>query len=85
MLPGKTEQWLMLNFTDRCRLWFHGDDTAPMAMLEVEIFGHASDADCSRLNARICEIFSAVLGIAPDHVYVNYTFSTAWGWNGGNL
>ena len=85
LIPGKSEQWLMLNFTDNCRLWFRGDASAPTAMVEVELFGSADDADCSRLTARICEIFSAELGISPDRVYVNYTFGTSWGWNGGNF
>ena len=85
LLPGKSERWLMLNFQENCRLWFAGKNDAPMAMVEVEIFGKASPADCDALTARICDLFAAELGIAPDHVYINYTFSTAWGWNGSNF
>ena len=85
LIPGKTEQWLMLNFSENCHLWFQGENDAPMAMVEVEIFGSADGSDCSRLTARICEILGEELGIVPDRVYVNYTFSTAWGWNGGNF
>ena len=85
LLPGKSERWLMLNFQENCRLWFAGENNAPMAMVEVEIFGKASPADCETLTAKICEVFGSELGIAADHVYVNYTFSTAWGLNGTNF
>lgn len=85
LLPGKSEQWLMLNFEENCRLWFAGGNNGPMAMVEVEIFGKAAPDDCNALTARICEIFGAELGIPADRVYINYTFSTAWGWNGSNF
>ena len=83
IFPGKSEQWLMLNFTDNARLWFRGDDSEPMAMVEVQLLGNASRPDCEKMTARICDILEQELGVAPDHVYVNYTFSTSWGWNGG--
>jgi hypothetical protein len=31
--PGKSEYWLMLNFTDNCRMWFRGYDRFPVAMV----------------------------------------------------
>lgn len=81
--PGKSEQWLMLNFTDNARLWFRGDNRDPLAMVEVQLLGNASRSDCERMTDRLCTILSQELNIQPDHIYVNYTFSTAWGWNGG--
>ena len=85
LIGGKTEQWLMLGFEENCRLWFRGENDVPMAMVEIQIFGQASESDCERMTARVCEILSEELGITPDRVYVNYTFSTCWGWNGGNF
>ena len=85
LIRGKSEQWLMLEFRDNCRLWFRGENDDPIAMVNVEIFGTASPSDCERLTAKICELLNAELGIAADHVYVNYAFSTCWGWNGANF
>lgn len=85
IFPGKSEYWLMLHFTDNCRLWFRGYSNFPAAMVEVKLFGSASPDDCSRMTAKICEIFHSVLSISPDHVYVNYSFSDTWGWNGENF
>ncbi len=85
IFPGKTERWLMLDFSDDRRLWFAGSNDRPAAMVEVELLGSADRETCARMTARVCEIFSDVLGIPADRVYVNYTFSTEWGWNNANF
>ncbi len=82
---GKSEYWLMLNFTDNCRMWFRGYDRFPVAMVEVKLFGTADRESCERMTAIICKLFCEELDIAPDHVYVNYSFSEQWGWNGENF
>ena len=84
-LPGKSEYWLMLNFTDRSRMWFRGYNNFPMAMVEVMLFGSAEEAVCSRMTKILCDLFREVLDIAPDHVYVKYEFTDRWGWNGENF
>ena len=83
--PGKSEYWLMLNFTDNCRMWFRGYDRFPVAMVEVKSFGVADDEACARLTKIICKLFQEELAIAPDHVYVKYEFTDHWGWNGENF
>ena len=83
--PGKSEYWLMLNFTDNCRMWFRGHDRFPIAMVEVKLLGVADDEASNRMTALICKLFDEELGISPDHVYVNYTYYDHWGWNGENL
>ncbi len=85
LFPGKSERWLMLDFSEKCHLWFAGSDGQPIAMVEVQLFGQADNTTCDGVTARICDLFQTVLGISPDHVYVNYTFSKSWGWNGGNF
>lgn len=84
-IPGKTEQWLMVEFADNCRLWFRGQNDAPAAIVQVDLFGRASDEACARMTAALSEIFSEELGIAPDHLYVKYKDFDQWGWNGGNF
>ena len=83
--PGKSEYWLMLRFTDNCRMWYRGHNKFPVAMVEVKLFGAASSDDCNRMTATICRLYEEELGINPEHIYVNYTFSDTWGWNGSNL
>ena len=83
--PGKSEYWLMLSFTDNCRMWFRGYQKFPIAMVEVKLFGGADPDACHRMTAIICKLFEEELGIRAEHVYVNYTFSEVWGWNGENF
>lgn len=83
--PGKSEYWLMLNFTDNCRMWFRGYDRFPVAMVEVKLFGTADDAVCEQMTKIICKLFREELDISPDHVYVKYEFVDHWGWNGENF
>lgn len=84
-LPGKSEYWLMLNFTDNCRMWFRGYNNFPIAMVEVKVFGGADEQTCAQLTKIICNLFHAELDISPDHVYVKYEFTDRWGWNGDNF
>lgn len=85
ILPGKSEQWLMTSFEDNCRMYFRGDNSAPLAFIEVKVFGSVNPTAADKLTAKICEIFDSVLGIAPDNVYVKYEEVSLWGWNGGNF
>ena len=85
LFPGKSEYWLMLNFSDDCRMWFRGYDQFPIAMVEVKLFGSAEEEICSQVTATICELFRKELDISPDHVYVKYEMCDRWGWNGENF
>lgn len=82
---GKTESWLMLGFEPECSLYFRGDNSQPMAFVEVSIFGSENRQAFDAMTGKICDIFKNVLGIAPDHVYVKYQAVANWGWNGSNL
>lgn len=85
LIPGKSEQWLMLSFEDGCRMWFQGDSSKPIAFVEVKIFGQASPSAYEALTKKITEILGGELGIAPSQIYVKYEEVANWGWNGGNF
>jgi len=53
--------------------------------VEGKLFGGAEAAVSEKMTAEICRILNEELEIQPDHVYVNYTFSETWGWNGENF
>ena len=83
--PGKTEYWLMLNFTDNSRMWFRGYNNFPMAMIEIKLLGQAEAGLCNQMTKVICDLYSKELKIAPEHIYVKYEFCENWGWNGENF
>lgn len=81
VFPGKSEQWLMLGFEDNARLWFHGENDFPMAFVEVQLLGTAAPEVCERMTQTLCALYSEILGISPDAVYVKFDFIKEWGWN----
>ncbi len=81
-LAGKTEDYLMLSFTDHAQLWFAGDASLPTAMVEVSVFGGVSHRDCNALTSQLTALLGAELGIPADRVYVKYTTTNEWGWQG---
>lgn len=85
LIPGKTEDWLMLAFEDNARMYFRGDNGADYAMVQVSLFGSTSDAAYDRLTAAISEIVNEVLGIDRANIYITYAPFEHWGWNGSNF
>ena len=85
IIPGKSEQWLMTGFEDEYHLYFRGDNSEPIAYIEVKVFCSENASAFNALTGEICKIYNEVLGIAKDHIYVKYEAVTKWGWNGANL
>ena len=84
LIRGKSEYWLMLSFEGDKMMAFRGSD-APCAMLEVKIFGSASEKEYSSLTARLTEIVSKNLSVQPDRIYVKYDEVSTWGMGGENF
>lgn len=82
---GKTESWLMVGFEQNCHLYFRGERSERIAFCDVSLYGTADPAACDRLTAEICRIYGEVLGVPADKVYVKYSPTNLWGWNGGNF
>ena len=85
LLPGKTEDWLMVDLEGDARLWFRGDKERLLAMVEVDLLGKSDAASYEKLTKRICEILEAELNVPADGVYVKYGEYTTWGYNGANF
>lgn len=85
LIPGKSEEWLMLNFDGGCRMAFRGISDVPCAMIDVQIFGKTTDQAYDALTERICAIISDTLQIPSDRIYVKYTEKDRWGYNGFNF
>ena len=85
LISGKTEDWLMINFKDEQRMYFHGDKDMPMCYSEVKIFGDAPAEELEALTAEICSIYKDELGIEPENTYVKYELVHNWGWNNKNF
>ena len=81
---GKSEAWLMLSFEPETPMYFRGE-SEPCAFLEVSLLGKASPQAYDKLTAVLTQTVTETLGVAADHVYVKYSETPYWGWNGGNF
>ncbi|GGI14299.1 hypothetical protein GCM10007377_10240 [Galliscardovia ingluviei] len=85
-VPGKSEGWLMCPFEDNMPIYFAGDGEEPAAYVEVNVFGSSVPrAAWEQLTAAICEALDKQLAIRADRIYIRYTATTDWGWNGSNF
>ena len=80
LIPGKSEQYLMVKISDKANLWFQGDDSAA-AMVGISLFGKASREGCESLTKEICGILEREADIPPQRTYVKYQFIDNWGFN----
>lgn len=83
-IPGKSEGWLMVGIEPEHILYFKGDN-APAAMVDVSVFGSANPSAYDNLTGQICSILNTQLGIEPSRIYVKYSETSNWGWNGSNF
>ncbi len=77
IIPGKCEEYLMLNFTDNARMAFKGSKE-DCAILEVEILGKGKAEDFSKLADVMIETINRVLGVPKERVYVKYAEVDYW-------
>lgn len=82
---GKSENWLMVGFEPNCPLYFKGEKSEKIAFVEVSLFGDASSSAYDKMTAVICKTLEYTLGVPADKVYVKYSPTDHWGWNGGNF
>ncbi len=85
LLPGKSEEWLMLSFEENARLAFRGDNSRPLCYIEVNLLGKAPREAYDRLTARLCELVEQTLGVMSDGIYIKYEEANTWGYNGFNF
>lgn len=83
-LINKSESWLMVDFQENCHLYFKGSDES-CAMLEVDLFGKATDSGYDALTEKLTEIVETELGIDRSRIYVKYNEISHWGYSGFNF
>ncbi len=85
ILPGKSENWLMVNINDEVSLYFKGTNDDSI-MIKFLVYGN--EIPSTILNKFTCEVTSYLsekLNINSSRIYVSYFFTTNWGWNGSNF
>jgi len=84
LIPGKTEDWLMLSFQAEMPMYFQGN-AAPALYADVRLFGSANPQNYNKMTAELTKIYAEALDILPSRIYVTYAEVSHWGWNGRNF
>jgi phenylpyruvate tautomerase PptA (4-oxalocrotonate tautomerase family) len=85
LIPGKSESWLMLNFEEKCKMYFKGDNKLPIAFVEIKLYGKSNSSAYDKLTATVTKILNEELLISPSQIYVKYEECDHWGLNGNNF
>ena len=79
LIPGKSEEWLMLNFTGEADMFFRGTSEGGAVIIEVAILGSAKKEELMALTSALSASAEKNLGVAKDRIYVKFTEHTSWG------
>lgn len=79
LVPGKSEEYLLLEFEDKCRLWLRGENDPPVAYIEAAIFENEDHRGFDDFTAEATKAFAEVLGVPVDRVYIKFEDIAAWG------
>lgn len=82
---NKTETYLMVGIADSYDLYLGGKKLEKGAYVEVSLFGSAPSSAYDKMTGEICRIYSEVLGMPGNNIYVTYHGLSDWGWNGSNF
>lgn len=85
VIPGKSESWLMVVLEGDAEIYFKGNADEPSAYVAVGAYGAPNERAFNALTGEICKILHDELGISPNRVYVQYSTTEHWGWNGRNF
>lgn len=83
LIPGKTEEWLMVCVEDQCALYFRGDGDSPAAFVEVKLLIRKDVSDAyESLTREITTLLEETLGIPAGRIYVCFQETRHWGFAG---
>ncbi len=85
LVPGKSEEYLLLCVEDQCRLWLRGDSSRPTGYLTVGIFGNENHAGYRDFTAAVTDIYRDLFEIAPEDFYIKFDDITAWSVGGQHI
>ena len=82
LVPGKSEDYLLLSFEDSCRLWLRGRNDEKTAYITASIFGNEDHAGFDRFAAAVTDALVKTLGIPAQNVYIKFDDISVWGAGG---
>lgn len=81
-IPGKSEKWLMIGFSENNTMYFNGEKSEKLAFIEVKILGSCDIKYKEILTDKISALFQQELNISKENIYIIFQEINDWGWNG---
>ncbi|MBQ8037819.1 MAG: hypothetical protein IJ268_12580 [Proteobacteria bacterium] len=78
LVPGKSEQYLLLEIQDRCKIYLRGSDREPIAYITASIFGNESHLGYAELTDAITRILQTILHIPSHNIYIKFDDIAVW-------
>lgn len=78
LIPGKSEEYLLLGIEDNYSLYLDGDNSKPLVYIEASIFGNEHHIGYEEFTAAATAAFCDILGISPEMVFIKFSDITAW-------
>ena len=85
LIPGKSENWVMVNIEDDVFTSFSGKSEENAAMITVKTFGELEDSQYAMLTDEICNKVNELLDIDTKRIYIVYEPIKHWGWDHTNF
>lgn len=81
---GKSENWLMLEFSPQTHMYFKGGEE-DCVYIDIKLYGKASADQYNQMTNLVSNIVSNELNVPVSNIYVSYIEIENWGWNGNNF
>ena len=84
LLDGKSEKWLMVEFSIGQEMWFGGTDE-PCAYIYVSLYGKGNASSYKEFTRAATSLICQELDVKKDRIYAGYFETEFWGWNGDHF
>lgn len=85
LIPGKSENWLMVDIEGDKNLYFKGDKNTPAIFIDFKILGSLDKSMCKKLSEVMCKKIGDILGVAPINIFICFMGTENWGWSSSTI
>lgn len=85
LIPGKSEEYLLLGFESECHLYLKGENSHPIAYIQASVFGNENHAGYDAFARAVTQVFYEELGIPQERIYINFADIPDWSVGGINV
>jgi len=81
IIPEKSEEVLMVQIEDGCKMYFMGKDI-PCMMINVEMYTEAGFEYKKEFTAELFKAVEQMTNVPSDNIYMNFSEFSSWGDHG---